>query len=157
MEALRVFHTVSPWLVAAALIVAAASDLRSYEIPDSINAAIGILYFAYAMSAPGSVDFASACIIALIVFLVGVALFSAGVFGGGDVKLLTATTLWAGPSLVLPFLVVTALAGGLLSLAVLLRMQLVGHGLPGAAKPNVPYGVAIATGGLYVAMRISSL
>jgi len=44
-----------------------------------------------------------------------------------------------------------------LSLVVLLRMQMVGHGLPGAAKQNVPYGVAIAAGGLYVAMRISSL
>jgi len=157
MEALRVFHTVSPWLVAAALIVAAASDLRSYEIPDSINAAIGILYFAYAMSAPGSVDFASACIIALIVFLVGVGLFSAGVFGGGDVKLIAATTLWAGPSLVLPFLVVTALAGGLLSLTVLTRAQLVGRGSVATARPSVPYGVAIAAGGIYVVTCISSL
>jgi prepilin peptidase CpaA len=157
MEVLQVFQTVCPWLLAAALIVAAASDLRSYEIPDTINAGIGILYFAYAMSAPGRIDFASACVIALIVFLVGVGLFSAGVFGGGDVKLLAATTLWAGPVLVLPFLVITALAGGLLSLVVLLRMQMVGHGLPGAAKQNVPYGVAIAAGGLYVAMRISSL
>lgn len=157
MEALHVFQTVCPWLVAAALIIAAASDLRSYEIPDSINAGIGILYFAYAMSAPGRIDFAGACVIALIVFLVGVGLFSAGAFGGGDVKLLAATTLWAGPNLVLPFLVITALAGGLLSLTVLLRAQLAGRSSASAAKPNVPYGVAIAVGGLYVATRIGSL
>jgi prepilin peptidase CpaA len=155
MQALHLFQTVCPWLLAAALIAAAASDLRSYEIPDSLNAAIGILYFAYAMSAPGRIDFAGACVIALIVFLVGVALFSAGAFGGGDVKLLAVTTLWAGPALILPFLVLTALVGGVLSLVVLLRMQVVGHGMPRTAKPNVPYGVAIAAGGLYVAMQIS--
>jgi prepilin peptidase CpaA len=155
MEALRLFHTVCPWLVVAALIVAAASDLRSYEIPDSINAAIGILYFSYAMIAPGKVDFAGACVVALIVFLVGVGLFSAGAFGGGDVKLLTATTLWAGPSLILPFLVVTALVGGLLSLTVLMRAQFAGR-MTASTKPNVPYGVAIAAGGVYVATCISA-
>jgi prepilin peptidase CpaA len=91
------------------------------------------------------------------VFLVGVGLFSAGAFGGGDVKLLAVTTLWAGPTMVLPFLIVTALAGGLLSLTVLMRAQLAGRSLHVAAKPNVPYGVAIAIGGIYVATGISGL
>ena len=157
MELLYIFQIVCPWLLTAALIVAAVSDIRSYEIPDSINAIIGIMYFAYALSAPGRVDFAGACVVALIVFLVGVGLFSAGAFGGGDVKLLAVTTLWAGPTMVLPFLIVTALAGGLLSLTVLMRAQLAGRSLHVAAKPNVPYGVAIAIGGIYVATGISGL
>ena len=157
MEALQSFQTICPWLVAAALLVAAGWDIRSFEIPDTINAVIGMLFFAYAMSAPGRVDFAGACVVALIVFLAGVGLFSVGAFGGGDVKLLAATTLWAGPSLVLPFLVVTALAGGLLSLTVLTRAQLVGRGSVATARPSVPYGVAIAAGGIYVVTCISSL
>ena len=157
MELLHSFQTICPWFVVAALLVAAYWDLRSFEIPDTISVIIAILFFAYALSAHGNIDVSGACIIALIVFLVGVGLFSAGAFGGGDVKLLTVTALWAGPDLVLPFLIVTALAGGLLSLTVLMRAQLAGRNLTAMAKPSVPYGVAIAVGGIYVATSISGL
>lgn len=155
MGAVQILHVVSPWLAAIALVAAAASDMRSYEIPDTANAVIGILYLVYAMTAPGHVDFAGACIVAFVVFLVGAGLFTTGAFGGGDVKLLSVTALWAGPGLILPFLFITAMSGGVLSLTVLLRAQFAGRAAIDT-KPRVPYGIAIAAGGLFVVARISS-
>ena len=155
MGAVHIFHVVCPWLAAIALVAAAASDMRSYEIPDTANAVIGTLYLVYATTAPGHIDVAGACIVAFVVFLVGAGLFATGAIGGGDVKLLSVTALWAGPGLIMPFLFATAMSGGVLSLTVLLRAQFAGRAAIDA-KPRVPYGIAIAAGGLFVVARISS-
>ncbi len=152
METLQLFQAVCPWVIAGALIVAALSDAWSYEIPDWTSSLIGVLYFGYTLNALGSYDFASAVLVALLVFLVGVGLFSIGAFGGGDVKLLSAVTLWAGPAMVLPLLFITAIAGGVLSLAIMTRGRFRRARI--FMKPRVPYGIAIAAGGLYVAARI---
>ena len=53
------------------------------------------LYFAAAPSLAAALA-AIGC--ALAVFIVGALLFARGYLGGGDVKLLTAATLWAGPA-----------------------------------------------------------
>jgi prepilin peptidase CpaA len=155
MEAIQIFQAVCPWLVAGVLIVAALSDACSYEIPDWTSGGIGLLYFGYTLTALGDADFAGAIVVALVVFFAGVGLFTAGAFGGGDVKLLSATSLWAGPGMVLSLLFVTALAGGVLSIMILARSRLKGR-VRIFAKPRVPYGIAIAAGGLYVAARIAA-
>lgn len=156
METIQFFQAVCPWLVAGALVVAAASDAWSYEIPDWTSGLIGLLYFGYTLSALGSMDVAGAILVALVVFVAGVVLFTAGAFGGGDVKLLSAMTLWAGPAMVLPLLFITAVAGGVLSATILVRQRFEGRARI-FMKPRVPYGIAIAAGGLYVAARIVPL
>jgi prepilin peptidase CpaA len=66
--------------------------------------------------------------------------------GGGDVKLAAALALWFPPVSTLRFLVIMSIAGGLLTLVVLLVHRL----RKKEGRPEVPYGVAIAIGGLAI-------
>ena len=154
------------------LLWAAVSDLQSFMIPNRISVAICALYPAYVMSSPVPVDWLSACALTLLVFAVGAFVFARGWFGGGDVKLLTAASLWAGPALFPALIFVTGVAGaaiGLLALAqplvAPLRAQLglswipelpTTGGTPNqpSMRTNIPYGVAIAVGGLFVAVQL---
>src|SRR3546814_4627991 len=61
---------------------------------------------------------------ALAVFLTFAGLFAIGAMGGGDVKMIGAVMLWIPLPLFLPMLMVMAIAGGLLSGAMLIHMKL---------------------------------
>jgi prepilin peptidase CpaA len=80
------------------------------------------------------------------VFVLLAGAFYAGMMGGGDVKLAAAIALWFPPFATVKFLVLTSLAGGLVTVIFL--------GLHYAKKregrPEIPYGVAIAFGGLAI-------
>ena len=137
---------------AVLLVVAALSDMREFTIPNRVNAAIALLYPAHVMSSATPIDWPMAIVIAAIVLLVCAGLFAIGGMGGGDAKMLAATSLWAGPGLVLPFIIITTVVGGLLSLVVWMRVRfgpMVGLAVIDS-RPVVPYGVAIATSGLLV-------
>ena len=92
----------------------------------------------------------------LAVFGGGAAAFALGALGGGDVKLLAAISLFAGPQRLPGLLIVTAIAGGLLGLAILAgapigRPVVAGAGtLRTRLRAGLPYGPAIAAGGLWV-------
>lgn len=113
--------------------------------------------------ATGSADLANAMIwqgwqglgLGLASFLVGALLFTRGGLGGGDVKLLSVVGMWAGPKLWFPFILMTALAGGILGLVVLARAVCI-NGIKRRVwrELTLPYGVAIACGGLYVAASL---
>ena len=142
------------------LIAAGWQDLRTMRIANGFSLAIVGLFVVWAgielasgRSSPLTIGLSIASAVA--VFAVGAAAFAAGALGGGDVKLLAAVSLFAGPGGLLDFLVVTALAGGLLGLAILAGAPL---GQPAVAGPlraklrgGLPYGPAIAAGGLWVA------
>jgi len=66
--------------------------------------------------------------------------------GGGDVKLAAALALWFSPSSSLKLIVLMSIAGGLLTLIVLIDHKL----RKNQGRPEVPYGVAIAFGGLWL-------
>jgi prepilin peptidase CpaA len=66
--------------------------------------------------------------------------------GGGDVKLAAALALWFSPRSTIQFLVLTSLAGGVLTLGVLAWHRAKRR----EGRPEVPYGVAIAFGGLAI-------
>jgi len=95
---------------------------------------------------------------ALLILLSGFALFSAGFIGGGDAKLLAAVALWLGWTDLPLFLLYTALAGGILALAMIMWEVFRTHfeitGNPQSSlmrrlvnlRPDLPYGVAIAAG-----------
>jgi prepilin peptidase CpaA len=145
-----------PFLVVAA----GAYDFLTLRIPNWLNAAITLAFFPLAIvtGMPAEVMFWH-CLTALVILAVGFGLFSGGFFGGGDAKLLAAAGLWFGWPDAGPFLVVTALAGGVLAIA-----YKVGHMLKieqevrdlGWAKrwlnvnPDLPYGIAIAAGAVLV-------
>lgn len=146
------------------VLTAAIGDLRTYRIPNAITFAIILLFPAFALTRPGGTDWLACLIVAGLVLAVGFVMFAFRQLGGGDVKLLAGCALWAGPALIVDFLVVTALAGGVLALFL---VSPIGRGLAVAADDRglsrfrdflmadvVPYGVAIAAGGIVVALRL---
>jgi prepilin peptidase CpaA len=84
--------------------------------------------------------------VAVGVFGVLAAAFYAGMMGGGDVKLAAALSLWFSPASTLKFLVIMSVAGGFLTLILLVAHRARGK----EGKPKIPYGVAIAVGGLAI-------
>lgn len=148
---------------------AATCDLRSYSIPNRISVYMVCAFAGYAVLALMGGAAVSSVLwhfaLGGAVFGIGALLFAMGGLGGGDVKLLAASALWAGPSNLTLFLVVMGLAGALLSAAymVLPERAPAGGGAPDGAgdvplrvrlKRQVPYGVAIAAGCVAVAARL---
>jgi len=135
-------------LLGAILIVAAVVDVRTFTISNRLNATVALLAPAYWLSIamepwPGmAVQLAAGG----IVFALLAGAFYAGMMGGGDVKLAAALALWFTPGGTLKFLVLMSLAGGVLTLAILVwhRAQ------KRQGRPEIPYGVAIAFGGLAI-------
>lgn len=135
-------------LLAIALLIAAFTDVRRRQIDNWLNAAIALLAPAY-WAAQGLhlwPDVALQLGVALAAFVVLAGLFALRMMGGGDVKLLTALALWLPAMLFLKLLLVMALVGGVLTSV--MGMWHVMRRRKGHLK--IPYGVAIATGGLWV-------
>jgi prepilin peptidase CpaA len=134
--------------LAIALLVAAFTDLRNRTISNWLSGGIALAapLFWWASGLPLWPDIAWQLGIAVAAFAVLAGLFALGQMGGGDVKLLTALALWIAPLPFLRLIVVMALVGGVLTLIAggwnLMRRQ--------RGRIAVPYGVAIATAGLWV-------
>ena len=143
-------------LLAVLLIVAAVIDVRTFTISNGLNAAVALLapLYWWSIGLPLWPDAAIQVAVAAGVFAVLAATFYMGMMGGGDVKLAAAIALWFQPITTLKFLVLMSLAGGLLTLIVLAihkkrgKPRLDEDGNP--LRPEVPYGVAIATGALWI-------
>ena len=135
-------------LLAAMLAWIAVVDVRTYTISDQLNLAIALLAPLYWWSAgvPLWPDAAIRVGVAVLVFLLFAGAFYLNVMGGGDVKLAGALALWFTPYDTLRLIVIMSIAGGLLTLVVL--------GVHRARnkqdRPEVPYGVAIAVGGMWL-------
>jgi prepilin peptidase CpaA len=134
--------------LAAMLLVACWSDLRTRTIPNGLNLAIALLAFPFwwTVGLPLWPDAAIQVAVALTVFAVFAGVFALGAMGGGDVKLVAAIALWLPWQAVIVMLFIMSVAGGLLTLAMLIRHKLAKHG----DKLEIPYGVAIAFGGLWL-------
>ena len=134
--------------LAAILVIAAVVDVRTFTISNRLNLTVALLAPVYWASValspwPGiAVQLAGAA----TVFILLAAAFYAGMMGGGDVKLAAALALWFSPFTTLRFLMLMSLAGGVLTLVILAwhRMQ------KREGRPEIPYGVAIAFGGLAI-------
>ena len=150
---------------AGALILAAISDVRRYLIPNRYPAIIAVAYGLYATQLPLMQGLFGLAMGALVL-IVGAVLFARGLMGGGDVKLFAAASLWAGPALMSSFILATALAGaalGLLWLTPFRRLMPIAPandefsssdaatGLRARLRQPIPFGAAIAIGGLDVA------
>ena len=134
--------------LAAMLVFAAIVDVRTFTISNRLNLAVALLAPIYWLSAalspwPG---FAIQLAAGGAVFVVMAGAFYAGMMGGGDVKLAAAVSLWLSPSSIVKFLVLTSLAGGVLTLAILAWHRVRRR----EGRPEIPYGVAIAFGGLAI-------
>ena len=135
-------------VLAAALVAVAIGDLRTRTIPNWLNLAIalGAIPFWYVTDLGLWPDVAIRIGIAAAVFALFAGAFALGMMGGGDVKLLAALALWLPAPAVAMLLVVMSLAGGALTLFLALRHRMARR----QEKLEIPYGVAIAFGGLWL-------
>ena len=134
--------------LAVILVVAAVIDVRTFTISNRLNIAVALLapVFWWSIGMPLWPDVAIHVGVAVAVFVLLSIAFFMGMMGGGDVKLAAALALWFSPAATLRFLVFMSIAGGLLTLVVLL----IHKARSGEGRPKVPYGVAIAIGGLMI-------
>ncbi len=147
-------------------VLAAYSDVKSFIIPNRYCLAIAALFPIYALQTDQVIDWPTTLGLAGGMLVVGFLLFARRMVGAGDVKLAAAVALWAGPEHFLDFATLSGVAGGGLALFLWFRHRLeraaapshvfITDAHPDFAKQPMPYGVAIATGGLYVAFTLIS-
>jgi len=134
--------------LAALLVVAAVIDVRTFTISNRLTLAVALLAPLYWLSIalapwPGiAIQVAAAA----VVFVLMAGAFYAGMMGGGDVKLAAALALWFPPTATIQFIVLMSLAGGVLTIGLVVWHRAKRR----EGRPEIPYGVAIAVGGLAI-------
>lgn len=139
-------------------IIAGAGDVMTLRIPNWLVISLAAAFPAFAWAA-GMTPFLFGIHVATAVALLaaGFVLFSLRLFGGGDAKLMAAAGLWLGFPCVIPFILLTAVAGGLLAgaIGIIHAIQMEASlrdswaaRLLASFRPDVPYGFAIAAGAI---------
>ncbi len=145
-----------------ALFAAAYRDAKEFRIPNYTSLVIAISFFVYAALSLSPIEIAFHVMVASIIFALTFILYMKNSFGAGDVKLLSALSLWAGSTTIMPFLFAVSVFGGMLALLILMcrknkslhtqihnkKLNTLIHWMK--TRQEVPYGVAIACGGLLV-------
>ena len=153
-QVLRMFELLALSVFPGAMAFAGSMDLMTMTIPNRISIALVIGFFIIApLAGMGLGGLALHAAVGAGVLAVGFFMFARGWIGGGDAKLLAATSLWFGLEKLGEFLMLTVLLGGGLSLALLLyRLMPLAQPLQRIgwvarlhrADCGIPYGVAIA-------------
>lgn len=135
-------------------------DIFTMTIPNRITL---VLLVSYAVLAPlaglGWETMLWSAGLAFIILAIGFTLFSMGVMGGGDAKLLAASALWFGTAATGEYLIYASMLGGFLTLGILIMRNTL---LPARLlqidwvmrlydkKEGVPYGAALGPAALIV-------
>ena len=147
-------------LFPALMAYAAASDLLTMTIPNRLSILLiaGFVAMAILTGMPTK-TFGLHVGAGLMVLVITFSMFAFGWIGGGDAKLAAATGLWCGFAVLLDYLLMASVLGGLMTLAILYWRTLL---LPEFAmkiewvsrlhhhKTGIPYGIALAAAGLLV-------
>jgi prepilin peptidase CpaA len=144
------------------LALAAAWDLACFRIPNRLTLSMALLFPLAVLLVPAQVAWGWHLAAGMGVFAAGAGLFALGMMGGGDVKLMSAATLWLGLPNLGSFMLLVSLAGAGLTVALLgLRALPLGgwRQRPAVlqAQAGIPYGVAIAIGGAILVGRLPLL
>ena len=135
-------------LLAVLLLIGAVTDWQRRSIDNWLTSAIALaapLYW-WATGLGWWPDIALQLGIASAVLAIGIGLFAVGAMGGGDVKLLGGLALWFPGLVMLRLSIIMSIAGGILTLLMLIR-----HKISKSETPlEVPYGIAISLAGLWV-------
>ncbi|TDR94693.1 A24 family peptidase [Enterovirga rhinocerotis] len=139
---------------------AASSDLFTMTIPNRLAlllvGAFPVMAWLAGLSLEATLLHLAAGVLVLAITF---GMFAAGWIGGGDAKLAAASALWLGFGVLFEYLLIAAVAGGFLTLALLAIRRVP---LPGFAsrwpwllhlhdqKTGVPYGIALAGAALAV-------
>lgn len=162
------------YALAAILLAAAWSDLCRRRIPNAVPAAITALWLLAVAQGVAPAPIAASAT-AVVLLAAGIVVWRCGWLGGGDVKLIAALGLWAGPRGLDALLLGTTFAGGAMALAACLAprldsspalvlaraaaarlapWQLPGGPMTGWRERGLPYGVAVAAGGGWLVHRL---
>lgn len=145
-------------IVALPLLLTAAGiwDLTSFTIPNFLNATLLAAFVMFAFAAGlGLAAVGWHLLAGLAGLLLGLALFSLGYVGGGDAKLFAVMALWLGFKDLVPYLLIASIAGGALTIILLVLRQfplplpLLRHAWIVKlhdGRSGIPYGVALAAG-----------
>lgn len=172
-------HTIVLLTYICLLCWAAISDFTKMRIPNAIVLSLLILYPAHVAFSPAEIDWVWALVPAVIIFGIGFLLFAFAGMGGADVKLITVVALWSGSENFMVLLIAIAIislaqvpvSGFIVSMkisrelveerhagevGVLQGARIFGSALAGLRFMHIkqhwiPYGVAIAGAGIYVA------
>lgn len=143
------------WLVALLLLflaIAAVEDGWRLRISNILVAAIALSGVAAIVIVGLGWAVWQPAVLMLALLAIGTPMFAAGWLGGGDVKLLAASGLWFTLSGGWRMLVMVAIAGGAVTLLILLLRRLPWSEQAKASavalqrKGGIPYGIAIAMG-----------
>jgi prepilin peptidase CpaA len=157
-------------VVVVPILLAATADIATRTIPNSIPAIVAIIgLIVRVTTGPAALAVSAAASFSLFVLLL--LLHARGLLGGGDVKLIPATALGLSLRAISGFVITTVMAGGVLALLHLIARWAL-RGRPPSAPPprgasllrrifsaerwriarhgSLPYGVAIACGGIWV-------
>jgi prepilin peptidase CpaA len=154
------------------LIIAAWRDVATRTIPDTVGLLL-VATGALARLRDGPLALAISAGSAALLFAMLLIAYARGLVGGGDVKLMTAIAVGLSPLDCYRFVIATAIAGGLLGIAYLALSRLL-NGQYKTPRPSLlsrvcaiecwrirhrsplPYGIAIAAGGAFVALHSGS-
>lgn len=137
------------WVVT--LIAAAISDLRAFRISNVFPIVILALFLANYAFVGFSATLWPNLFHFLIALAVGMFLFGRGWLGGGDAKLYASVALWFNWGGAATLIFMTTMAGLLLAIAfIVARMLGLRKNVPKEDR-RIPYGVAIAAGGILTA------
>jgi prepilin peptidase CpaA len=164
--------TTFAFATAALLLAGAASDVRSAKIPNWLVLAGLVAAALAAVFGGGPAALGFALLAGLVAFAIGFSGFALGAIGGGDAKFLVVGAVLVGLPHLMPFLLATAVLGGILVMGTVLWQRkgieatvmtrdlaksMVTLGRKGyrgrlgeEGRLVVPYGVAIAAGALVV-------
>ncbi len=153
--------TVATAVLLVATLAAAVTDIRSRRIPNALTATAAVLAVAVHLGEGAGPELAAIAAM-LVAFVLGSLAYSAGWFGGGDVKLIAACCGLAGFPAAIPLVLYILVAGGILALVaaavsgrlVALVRSTAAIATRGAAteKTTLPYGIAIAAGSVAYAL-----
>lgn len=147
-------------LFPAAMAFAAAMDMLTMTIPNRVSLLLVGAFFvaAYFAGLPKQQVLEHVGTGALVL-VICFALFAFGVFGGGDAKLLAASSLWIGFDHLLSYVVGISLAGAALAILVIYARSHFPEGSVNAPRwvlrlqareSGMPYGLAIAAAALWI-------
>ncbi len=144
-------------IFAGCMLAASISDLTTMTIPNWISLVLIAGFFVSSIVVQqGWSLFGTQILVGLTFFFIGVAMFAMGWMGGGDAKLMAATSLWFVWGDMVYYLIYTALAGGLLALFLMFGRSFMPVRLLTTDwmlrlfkdEKKMPYGLALAFGGL---------
>lgn len=157
---LFLLYLIFPFLV----ILGAVYDIYRYLIPNIIPLAIFFSFYIFSIFHPniGWTIFIEHHIVFMTTFIIVFIFFIYNIFGGGDAKLIAASSLWIGSVDIFTYIVAIIFAGGILTFFVIyLRAQacyplilqngcLRGLYFSRHGNNNIPYAVSISMGTLFI-------